>query len=106
MHRHTHLPIHMHTSDSKADDGVCVPRRGDRYDGLRACIGQSMSLELHKLRVFMVSPVCLLLTDTYVLHGSQSLFSPFSPDTDTEQEFMVWSFCPPRWVVEPSAVRC
>ncbi|XP_067106739.1 ubiquitin-like modifier-activating enzyme 6 [Osmerus mordax] len=28
--------------------------RGDRYDGLRACIGQSMSLELHKLRVFMV----------------------------------------------------
>uniref|UniRef100_A0A7N6C3E3 E1 ubiquitin-activating enzyme n=1 Tax=Anabas testudineus TaxID=64144 RepID=A0A7N6C3E3_ANATE len=30
-----------------------VPR-GDRYDGLRACIGQSMCLELHKLRVFMV----------------------------------------------------
>nr|XP_046269244.1 ubiquitin-like modifier-activating enzyme 6 [Scatophagus argus]XP_046269252.1 ubiquitin-like modifier-activating enzyme 6 [Scatophagus argus] len=28
--------------------------RGDRYDGLRACIGESMCLELHKLRVFMV----------------------------------------------------
>ncbi|KAM7394215.1 hypothetical protein PAMP_021028 [Pampus punctatissimus] len=30
-----------------------VPR-GDRYDGLRACIGESMCIELHKLRVFMV----------------------------------------------------
>ncbi|KAG7238375.1 hypothetical protein INR49_030882 [Caranx melampygus] len=28
--------------------------RADRYDGLRACIGESMCLELHKLRVFMV----------------------------------------------------
>ncbi|XP_043971300.1 ubiquitin-like modifier-activating enzyme 6 [Gambusia affinis] len=28
--------------------------RGDRYDGLRACIGESLCLELHKLRVFMV----------------------------------------------------
>ncbi|XP_045903034.1 ubiquitin-like modifier-activating enzyme 6 [Micropterus dolomieu] len=28
--------------------------RGDRYDGLRACIGESMCLKLHKLRVFMV----------------------------------------------------
>ncbi|KAK7929426.1 hypothetical protein WMY93_005821 [Mugilogobius chulae] len=28
--------------------------RGDRYDGLRACIGESMILELQKLRVFMV----------------------------------------------------
>uniref|UniRef100_A0A667YQ29 Ubiquitin like modifier activating enzyme 6 n=1 Tax=Myripristis murdjan TaxID=586833 RepID=A0A667YQ29_9TELE len=28
--------------------------RGDRYDGLRACVGESMCLELHKLRVFMV----------------------------------------------------
>uniref|UniRef100_A0A3B3C3W6 Ubiquitin-like modifier-activating enzyme 6 n=1 Tax=Oryzias melastigma TaxID=30732 RepID=A0A3B3C3W6_ORYME len=28
--------------------------RGDRYDGLRACIGESMLLDLHKLRVFMV----------------------------------------------------
>lgn len=28
--------------------------RGDRYDGLRACIGEPMCLELHKLRVFMV----------------------------------------------------
>ncbi|XP_070839263.1 ubiquitin-like modifier-activating enzyme 6 [Chaetodon trifascialis] len=28
--------------------------RGDRYDGLRACIGESMCLQLHKLRVFMV----------------------------------------------------
>lgn len=28
--------------------------RGDRYDGLRACIGDSMCLELQKLRVFMV----------------------------------------------------
>ncbi|KAF1395184.1 hypothetical protein PFLUV_G00008900 [Perca fluviatilis] len=28
--------------------------RGDRYDGLRACIGESMCVELHKLRVFMV----------------------------------------------------
>lgn len=28
--------------------------RGDRYDGLRACIGQSTCLQLHKLRVFMV----------------------------------------------------
>ncbi|XP_074544060.1 ubiquitin-like modifier-activating enzyme 6 [Halichoeres trimaculatus] len=28
--------------------------RGDRYDGLRACIGESMCLELQKLRVFMV----------------------------------------------------
>ncbi|XP_062285260.1 ubiquitin-like modifier-activating enzyme 6 isoform X1 [Scomber scombrus] len=28
--------------------------RGDRYDGLRACIGESMCEELHKLRVFMV----------------------------------------------------
>uniref|UniRef100_A0A8C6NP69 E1 ubiquitin-activating enzyme n=1 Tax=Nothobranchius furzeri TaxID=105023 RepID=A0A8C6NP69_NOTFU len=28
--------------------------RGDRYDGLRACIGESMCLDLHKLRVFMV----------------------------------------------------
>lgn len=37
---------------------VCVfvcARRGDRYDALRACIGQSFCLELHKLRVFMVS---------------------------------------------------
>uniref|UniRef100_A0AAZ3RBE0 Ubiquitin-activating enzyme E1 C-terminal domain-containing protein n=1 Tax=Oncorhynchus tshawytscha TaxID=74940 RepID=A0AAZ3RBE0_ONCTS len=29
--------------------------RGDRYDGLRACIGETMCLELHKLRVFMVT---------------------------------------------------
>lgn len=29
--------------------------RGDRYDGLRACIGESLCQELHKLRVFMVS---------------------------------------------------
>lgn len=28
--------------------------RGDRYDGLRACIGESMCLKLQKLRVFMV----------------------------------------------------
>ena len=28
--------------------------KGDRYDGLRACIGESLCLELHKLRVFMV----------------------------------------------------
>ncbi|XP_045567528.1 ubiquitin-like modifier-activating enzyme 6, partial [Salmo salar] len=28
--------------------------RGDRYDGLRVCIGETMCLELHKLRVFMV----------------------------------------------------
>ncbi|XP_076027230.1 ubiquitin-like modifier-activating enzyme 6 [Genypterus blacodes] len=28
--------------------------RGDRYDGLRACIGESLCVELHKLRVFMV----------------------------------------------------
>ncbi|KAM9793063.1 ubiquitin-like modifier-activating enzyme 6 [Neosynchiropus ocellatus] len=28
--------------------------RGDRYDGLRACIGESLCAELHKLRVFMV----------------------------------------------------
>uniref|UniRef100_A0A671UEV6 Ubiquitin-like modifier-activating enzyme 6 n=1 Tax=Sparus aurata TaxID=8175 RepID=A0A671UEV6_SPAAU len=28
--------------------------RGDRYDGLRACIGESMCQQLHKLRVFMV----------------------------------------------------
>ncbi|KAM9856984.1 ubiquitin-like modifier-activating enzyme 6 [Aulostomus maculatus] len=28
--------------------------RGDRYDGVRACIGESMCVELHKLRVFMV----------------------------------------------------
>ncbi|XP_063332395.1 ubiquitin-like modifier-activating enzyme 6 [Pelmatolapia mariae] len=28
--------------------------RGDRYDGLRACIGDSLCLQLHKLRVFMV----------------------------------------------------
>ncbi|KAM4585473.1 ubiquitin-like modifier-activating enzyme 6 [Odontesthes bonariensis] len=28
--------------------------RGDRYDGLRACIGESMCLDLHKLKVFMV----------------------------------------------------
>uniref|UniRef100_A0A674MRB7 Ubiquitin-like modifier-activating enzyme 6 n=1 Tax=Takifugu rubripes TaxID=31033 RepID=A0A674MRB7_TAKRU len=28
--------------------------RGDRYDGLRACIGESLCQELHKLRVFMV----------------------------------------------------
>ncbi|XP_062865242.1 ubiquitin-like modifier-activating enzyme 6 [Trichomycterus rosablanca] len=28
--------------------------RGDRYDALRACIGESLCLELHKLRVFMV----------------------------------------------------
>uniref|UniRef100_A0A3B4BJG6 Ubiquitin-like modifier-activating enzyme 6 n=1 Tax=Periophthalmus magnuspinnatus TaxID=409849 RepID=A0A3B4BJG6_9GOBI len=27
---------------------------GDRYDGLRACIGETLSLELQKLRVFMV----------------------------------------------------
>uniref|UniRef100_A0A8C2W878 Ubiquitin-like modifier-activating enzyme 6 n=1 Tax=Cyclopterus lumpus TaxID=8103 RepID=A0A8C2W878_CYCLU len=30
--------------------------RGDRYDGLRACIGESMCLELHKLRVWAVGP--------------------------------------------------
>ncbi|XP_061762844.1 ubiquitin-like modifier-activating enzyme 6 isoform X1 [Nerophis ophidion] len=28
--------------------------RGDRYDGLRACIGESLCEKLHKLRVFMV----------------------------------------------------
>lgn len=28
--------------------------RGDRYDGLRACVGESICQELHKLRVFMV----------------------------------------------------
>uniref|UniRef100_A0A8C5NHN3 E1 ubiquitin-activating enzyme n=1 Tax=Gouania willdenowi TaxID=441366 RepID=A0A8C5NHN3_GOUWI len=28
--------------------------RGDRYDALRACIGESMCIELQKLRVFMV----------------------------------------------------
>ncbi|CAM9101468.1 unnamed protein product [Lampetra planeri] len=28
--------------------------RGDRYDGLRACIGQSLCVELQKLRVFLV----------------------------------------------------
>lgn len=28
--------------------------RGDRYDGLRACLGESMCLEIQKLRVFMV----------------------------------------------------
>ncbi|TSO98576.1 Ubiquitin-like modifier-activating enzyme 6 [Bagarius yarrelli] len=28
--------------------------RGDRYDALRACIGESFCTELHKLRVFMV----------------------------------------------------
>uniref|UniRef100_A0A673GIB2 E1 ubiquitin-activating enzyme n=1 Tax=Sinocyclocheilus rhinocerous TaxID=307959 RepID=A0A673GIB2_9TELE len=28
--------------------------RGDRYDALRACIGESMCLKLHKFRVFMV----------------------------------------------------
>ncbi|XP_019732172.1 ubiquitin-like modifier-activating enzyme 6 isoform X2 [Hippocampus comes] len=28
--------------------------QGDRYDGLRACIGKSLCGELHKLRVFMV----------------------------------------------------
>lgn len=28
--------------------------RGDRYDGLRACIGESMCEQLHKLRIFMV----------------------------------------------------
>uniref|UniRef100_A0A3B1IMX7 Ubiquitin like modifier activating enzyme 6 n=1 Tax=Astyanax mexicanus TaxID=7994 RepID=A0A3B1IMX7_ASTMX len=28
--------------------------RGDRYDALRACIGETLCLELHKLRVFMV----------------------------------------------------
>ncbi|KAM8842012.1 ubiquitin-like modifier-activating enzyme 6 [Synchiropus picturatus] len=28
--------------------------RGDRYDGLRACVGESLCTELHKLRVFMV----------------------------------------------------
>lgn len=37
--------------------------RGDRYDGLRACIGESMCGELHKLRVFMVSISQLLLED-------------------------------------------
>lgn len=29
--------------------------RGDRYDALRACIGESLCLKLHKLQVFMVS---------------------------------------------------
>uniref|UniRef100_A0A673GJF2 E1 ubiquitin-activating enzyme n=1 Tax=Sinocyclocheilus rhinocerous TaxID=307959 RepID=A0A673GJF2_9TELE len=28
--------------------------KGDRYDALRACIGESMCLKLHKFRVFMV----------------------------------------------------
>lgn len=28
--------------------------RGDRYDGLRACIGESLCLEIQKLRVFLV----------------------------------------------------
>ncbi|XP_057700009.1 ubiquitin-like modifier-activating enzyme 6 [Corythoichthys intestinalis] len=28
--------------------------RGDRYDGLRVCIGESLCRELHKLRVFLV----------------------------------------------------
>ncbi|KAK2816994.1 hypothetical protein Q5P01_025185 [Channa striata] len=40
----------------KAITGKFAPcsNGGDRYDGLRACIGESMCLELHKLRVFMV----------------------------------------------------
>uniref|UniRef100_A0A672S936 Ubiquitin like modifier activating enzyme 6 n=1 Tax=Sinocyclocheilus grahami TaxID=75366 RepID=A0A672S936_SINGR len=33
------------------DFGVC---RGDRYDALRACIGESLCLKLHKFQVFMV----------------------------------------------------
>lgn len=40
--------------------------RGDRYDGLRACVGESMCVELHKLRVFMVS-VSQLIEVPYVL---------------------------------------
>lgn len=29
--------------------------RGDRYDALRACIGESLCLKLHTFHVFMVS---------------------------------------------------
>ncbi|KAM4603949.1 ubiquitin-like modifier-activating enzyme 6 isoform 2-T2 [Polymixia lowei] len=51
-----------------------VPR-GDRYDGLRACIGESMCLELHKIRVFMVC-----ITDPDLIEKSnlnrQFLFRP------------------------------
>uniref|UniRef100_A0A8K9URQ2 Ubiquitin-like modifier-activating enzyme 6 n=1 Tax=Oncorhynchus mykiss TaxID=8022 RepID=A0A8K9URQ2_ONCMY len=47
--------------------------RGDRYDGLRACIGETMCLELHKLRVFMVgcgAIGCEMLKNFALLIGS------------------------------------
>lgn len=39
--------------------------RGDRYDGLRACVGQSTCLQLHKLRVFMVRYHSLFWAETF-----------------------------------------
>uniref|UniRef100_A0A8K9UX32 Ubiquitin-activating enzyme E1 C-terminal domain-containing protein n=1 Tax=Oncorhynchus mykiss TaxID=8022 RepID=A0A8K9UX32_ONCMY len=41
-------PTAIHLTEVRRSDW------GDRYDGLRACIGETMCLELHKLRVFMV----------------------------------------------------
>lgn len=58
--------------------------RGDRYDGLRACIGQSTCLQLHKLRVFMVRRlffVVFLSRDgsIFVVQGSHPHCKPCCP---------------------------
>uniref|UniRef100_A0A8K9VBV4 Ubiquitin-activating enzyme E1 C-terminal domain-containing protein n=1 Tax=Oncorhynchus mykiss TaxID=8022 RepID=A0A8K9VBV4_ONCMY len=44
-------PTAIHLTEVRRSDWLFG---GDRYDGLRACIGETMCLELHKLRVFMV----------------------------------------------------
>lgn len=41
--------------------------RGDRYDGLRACIGESLCLEIQKLKVFMVKQFSLHPMFTVIL---------------------------------------
>jgi len=43
---------------------LCL-HRGDRYDALRACIGDSLCQKLHDLNVFLVS-----LTDTVTLFAN------------------------------------
>lgn len=46
---------------------LCLPR-GDRYDALRACIGDSLCQKLHDLNVFLVS-----MTDTVTLFANALL---------------------------------
>lgn len=76
--------------------------RGDRYDGLRACIGKSLCGELHKLRVFMVGFVQLLMK--YKCHHGHiqihlKFMLPFPPFAGGLRRHRLWNaekLCPAR----------